>query len=201
MASPMIANPELRLSWAVVIVATVGLVVSLTLLVMVLRRGRGRRSSTGGSPDWSVPTLDAFADRTSFFHQWDPRLKVVSLFFFCFLVVSLRSLSWSLIAFGLSVLAAFACRIPLHRAGKRLLAMAGFLTMFLIVLPFTAPLREGETLVYLPGLDGLPLHMAGFYLALTVVIKACAVALMMEPECPIRWVRWCCFPTAISLSF
>jgi cobalt/nickel transport system permease protein len=128
-----------------------------------------------------VPSIDAFAGRTSFFHQWDPRHKVVGLFLFCFLVVSLQSLLWSAVALGLAIVAALACRIPLRRAGRRLLAMAGFLTMFLVVLPFTSPLRTGETLVYLPGLDNFPFHMAGFFLALTLVVKACAVALMMEP--------------------
>lgn len=177
----MIGNPEIHLSSTAFATGALCFAVAVGLLVVLLRMRKGRRSSPGGGPNWSVPTLDAFADRTSFFHQWDPRFKVVSLFLFCFLVVSLRSLSWSLLALGIAILAALACRIPLHRAGKRLLAMAGFLAMFLIVLPFTAPLREGETLVYLPGLGGQPLHMAGFFLALTIVIKACAVALIMEP--------------------
>jgi cobalt/nickel transport system permease protein len=176
----MIVNPEIHLSWMVFAYGAGCLAVAAGL-IFVLLRGRKRRRSSGGAPDWSVPTLDDFADRTSFFHQWDPRYKVVSLFLFCFLVVSLKSLSWSIIALGLSVLAAIGCRIPLHRAGKRLLAMAGFLTMLLVVLPFTSPLRSGETLVYLPGLAGLPFHMAGFLVALTIVIKATAVALMMEP--------------------
>lgn len=135
----------------------------------------------GGEPNWSVPTLDAFADRISFFHQWDPRFKLISLFAFCFLVVSLQTLLWSSLALGLAILAAIFCRIPLQRVGKRLLAMAGFLSMFLLVLPLTAPLREGETLIYLPGLPDFPLHMAGLHLALTVVVKASTVALIMEP--------------------
>jgi cobalt/nickel transport system permease protein len=177
----VIVNPEIRLSWITVVVATLCLAGACSLLFFLHGRRKKRRSSTGAGPDWSVPTLDAFADRVSFFHQWDPRYKIVGLFFFCFLVVSLRSLFWSTFAFTLSILAAFACRIPLHRAAKRLLAMSGFLAMFLIVLPVTAPLRSGETLVYLPGLDSLPFHMAGFFLALTVVVKACTVALMMEP--------------------
>ncbi len=178
----MIVNPEIHLSLAVVLAAAICLVASLYLTAWLVRRKGGRRRPAGtGDPNWSVPTLDAFADRTSFFHQWDPRHKLVSLFLFCFLVVSLKLLLWSAIAFCLTVLAAFACRIPLHRAGKRLLAMAGFLTMFMVMLPFTSPLRSGETLVYLPGLGGLPFHMAGFFLALTIVVKACAVALMMEP--------------------
>lgn len=156
-------------------------ILAFVVVVAAYRLKGKRRSIPGGEPNWSAPTLDAFADRLSFFHQWDPRFKIISLLLFCFLVVSLHTILWSCLAFSLAVLAALFCRIPLHRAGKRLLAMAGFLSMFLVVLPLTAPLREGETLVFLPGLPGLPLHMAGFYLALAVVVKACTVALMMEP--------------------
>lgn len=178
----MIDNPEIHLPVTAVLSAAVGMAVFFYLVARLVRGKVGRRRSSGsGEPNWSVPTLDAFADRTSFFHQWDPRHKLVSLLLFCFLVVSLKSLLWSTIAFSLTVVAALACRIPLYRAGKRLLAMAGFLTMFLVMLPFTSPLRSGETLVFLPGLDGLPFHMAGFFLALTIVVKACGVALMMEP--------------------
>jgi len=174
-------NPEIFLSWSHVAVgAGCGILAVLFVVVNVLKK-RGQRSVSGGEPNWAVPTLDAFAHRRSFFHQWDPRFKIVSLLFCCFLVVSLRSLLWSSAALGCGVLAALACRIPLHRAGKRLLAMAGFLSMFLLILPLTAPLRSGETLVYLPGLPGLPLHGDGFFLALTIVVKACAVALLMEP--------------------
>ncbi|MFH0783018.1 MAG: cobalt ECF transporter T component CbiQ [Pseudomonadota bacterium] len=177
----MSSNPEIHLSQLAVAIGGGCCVLVFILIVVAYRLKRKRRSIPGGEPNWSVPTLDAFADRVSFFHQWDPRFKIISLFIFCFLVVSLHTLLWSCLAFALAILAALFCRIPLHRAGKRLLAMAGFLSMFLLVLPLTAPLREGETLVFLPGLPGLPLHMAGFHLALTVVVKACAVALMMEP--------------------
>ncbi len=178
----MIVNPEIHLPVTAVLSAALSLAICFYLTVRLVRGKAGRRRSAGrGEPNWSVPTLDAFADRTSFFHQWDPRHKLVSLLLFCFLVVSLKSLLWSTVAFVLTVVAALACRIPLYRAGRRLLAMAGFLTMFLVMLPFTSPLRNGETLVYLSGLDGLPFHMAGFFLALTIVVKASAVALMMEP--------------------
>ncbi|MFV0438162.1 MAG: cobalt ECF transporter T component CbiQ [Desulfopila sp.] len=144
------------------------------------KRKKSDRGQTEG-PDWSVPTIDRYADRRSFFHQWDPRLKLVSLFVYCFLVVSLHTLFWSGIAFVISTLALLTCNIPLARAGKRLLAMLGFLSMFLLIVPFTSPLRPDETLVYFPGLSGFPFHMAGFSLALAIVVKACAIALMMEP--------------------
>ena len=177
----MSGNPEFFLSCSDVAVGGgCGILILLFVVVKALKK-RGQRSASGGEPNWAVPTLDAFAHRRSFFHQWDPRFKIVSLLFFCFFVVALRSLLWSSVALGCGVLAALACRIPLHRAGKRLLAMAGFLSMFLLILPLTAPLRPGEILVYLPGLPGLPLHGDGFFLALTIAVKACAVALIMEP--------------------
>ncbi len=178
----MTANPEIHLSWAAVAAGAACLALLFFLALRLVRgKGAGGRATGGGEPDWSVPSLDAFADRTSFFHHWDPRHKLISLFLFCFLTVSLQSLFWSGVALGVSVLAAVGCRLPLRRAGRRLLAMSGFLGMFLVILPFTSPLRAGETLVYLPGLARFPLHEAGFFLALTVVVKACAVALMMEP--------------------
>lgn len=178
----MTANPEIHLSWPVVAIGA-GCLALVVLLAFRLVRGKGGsgRAKGDGEPDWSVPALDAFADRTSFFHRWDPRHKLLSLLLFCFLTASLQSLFWSFAALGIAAVAAVACRLPLRRAGRRLLAMSGFLMMFLVILPLTSPLRPGETLVYLPGLAQFPLHGAGFFLALTVTVKACAVALIMEP--------------------
>ncbi len=166
-------------------VALLAAVLAILLVLIAARKLAGNRSGRGasrtGDPDWSVPTIDIYADRTSFFHQWDPRIKIVSLFLYCFMVVSLSTLFWGGVAFAVSLLAIAACNIPFARAGKRLLAMAGFLSMFLLVVPFTSPLKGTEILVYFPGLSSFPFHMAGFFLALTIVVKACAIAMMMEP--------------------
>jgi len=175
------SNETLYIPGTVLLIAATVLFLGVFALRMIVRRRSLSTKCQTEDPDWSVPTIDAYADRTSFFHQWDPRFKLVSLFLYCFLVVSLKTLFWSGIAFLTSFLALLACNIPLARAGKRLLAMLGFLSMFLIIVPFTAPLRPGEMLVYFPGLSSFPFHIAGFTLALAIVVKACAIALIMEP--------------------
>ncbi|EKD38974.1 MAG: hypothetical protein ACD_75C00544G0003, partial [uncultured bacterium] len=176
------ANPEIHISGTALAAALACLAVLIIPIFLLIRKKRRTRGTSGrGEPDWSVPAIAAYADRISFFHQWDTRIKVVSLFFFCFMVVALRTLCWSTFAFGLSLLAVIVCRIPFKRALQRLLAMAGFLSMFLVAVPFTAPLRSGETLIYLCGIPGYPFHTGGFFMALIIVVKACAIALMMEP--------------------
>ncbi len=177
-------NPqaEIHISAATLPAAISILVLGIVLLRLLLRRKRAQdNSGRNGGPDWSVPTIDAYADRISFFHQWDSRIKIATLLPYCFMVVSLQSLLYTSIALLVSCIAVVACRIPFARTAKRLLAMVGFLSMFLLVVPFTSPLRGDETLIYFPGLAHFPFHTAGFIVALKIVLKACAVALLMEP--------------------
>ena len=177
----MTSNQTIFLSRGVLLTALLTLMVLIVIVKLIISKRSKNGEYQTDDPDWSVPAIDAYADRMSFFHQWDPRIKIVSLLLYCFLVVSLKTLFWSGIAFALSVGAVLGCNIPLNRAGKRLLAMLGFLSMFLVIIPFTSPLRPDEILIYFPGLSGFPFHTAGFILALTIVTKACAIALMMEP--------------------
>ncbi len=151
------------------------------LVLILLARKRTREPASGEAPDWSIPTIDVYGDTPSFFHNWDPAVKIGSLFPYCFLVVSLKSLFWCMVALSISILALTFSNIPWQRGLRRLAAMSGFLLMFLLIVPFTSPARPGETLLLLPMLPSLPFHLSGFYLALAIVIKAFAIALMMEP--------------------
>ncbi len=145
------------------------------------RRRRQNGQADAQEPDWSAPVLDEAADRDSPFHRWDARLKIASLFIYCFLVVSLQTLTWAAAALAISIAAVMASRIPWSRPLRRLAAMSGFLTMFLIVVPLTAPAVPGETLIVLDPFSSLILHGEGLRLATLVVVKACAIALLMEP--------------------
>lgn len=156
-----------------------GLLLAALALSRITRR-RGQRDGAD-SPDWSIPAIDAYADSASFFHNWDPAVKVGSLLPYCFLIVSLKSLFWCGVALAVSLLAVAFCNIPWQRALRRLAAMSGFLLMFLIVVPFSGSIRAGETILVFPLLQSLPFHLSGFLLALAIVLKACAIALMMEP--------------------
>jgi cobalt/nickel transport system permease protein len=53
--------------------------------------------------------------------------------------------------------------------------------MLVVILPLTSPVRTGDTILLLPWLSSWPLSLAGLLLALTIVCKAAAVALLMEP--------------------
>jgi cobalt/nickel transport system permease protein len=131
--------------------------------------------------DWSVPTLDSAAEGDSPFHRWDVRFKLVALLGFALLVVSTRTLLAALVAVLLSLIAVLLARLPLTRSLRRLLAISGFLSMFLIIMPLTAVTRPGDTLLLFGNLDWLSFNLRGLWLALAIAGKACAVALLMEP--------------------
>lgn len=131
--------------------------------------------------DWSVPVIDAAAEGDSLFHRWDVRFKLVALLGFAFLVVATRSPWSALAAILISFSAVLLAGLPLVRSLRRLLAISGFLAMFLLVMPLTAATRPDDTLLVFGQLDWLSFNLRGLQLALAIVGKACAVALLMEP--------------------
>ncbi len=153
-------------------------------VVLSRLRRRARRRDLGGNPaepNWSVPAIDRHSGRRSFFHDWDPRLKIASLLLYCFLIVTLRRLELCAAAVGLSIAAMAGSRLPWTDTIRRLKAMSGFLLMFVIVLPLSVPDRAGDTLVVFGHWRQLSLNMSGLVIALRVVLKACAVAMLMDP--------------------
>lgn len=156
------------------------LLIGGALLALAARRSAAR-SRRAGRQDWSVPVIDTTAEGDSLFHRWDIRLKLVALLSFAFLVVATHSLQAGLVALSICLAALLTARVPLHRALRRLLAMAGFLGMFVIIMPLTVPLRPGDTLLVFQGVEFLSFNLRGLLLALAICAKACAVALLMEP--------------------
>ncbi len=131
--------------------------------------------------DWSVPVLDAAADGNSLFHCWDVRFKLVALLGFAFFIVATSSPWSALIALMIAFAAVLVAQLPLVRAARRLMAMGGFLTMFLVILPVTVATRADDILLVFSGLDFFSVNLRGLQLALAIIGKACAVALLMEP--------------------
>lgn len=165
--------------WQVPLLLLLPLVL-LGLAVYALRRSLRQRSVPGEEPDWSVPALEDSGGR-SLFHRWEVRCKLVSLLLYAFLVASLQQLGPALAALGLSLLALLLARTPWSRALLRLLALSGFLTMFMVVMPLSAAVRPGDTLVVFAGLDWLEFNLRGLQLAATIAAKGAAIALLSEP--------------------
>ncbi len=165
--------------WQVPLLLLLPLVL-LGMAVFALRRSLRRRSVPGEEPDWSVPPLEDGAG-TSLFHRWEVRCKLVGLLAYAFLVASLQQLEMALAALALSLLALGLARTPWPRALARLLALSGFLTMFMVVMPLTAAERPGDTLVVFAGLEWLEFNLRGLQLAATIAAKGAAIALLSEP--------------------
>jgi cobalt/nickel transport system permease protein len=152
----------------------------LVALGMGLRCFVRRRSAPGEERDWSVPPLVDGAG-TSPLHRWDVRCKIVTILVYSFMIVSLAHLMPALAAVAFSLLGLVIARASLTKVLMRLLAIAGFLGMFFVVMPLTAPVHPGDTVVIFGGLKWLGFNLRGLQLAATIAAKAVAITLLMEP--------------------
>ena len=148
--------------------------------VTLLRRLVRARSVGKDDPDWSVPQLEGAAG-TSPLHRWDVRCKIVTILVYSFMITAIQQMTTALVAIGLSCLVLAVAQVSLTKVLMRLLAIVGFITMFLLVMPFTVPLKSGDTVIVFGGLDWLHFSMRGFWLAATIAAKAVAITLLMEP--------------------
>jgi cobalt/nickel transport system permease protein len=174
-------QPETIYHIPLLLVLFFGLIAVLCLISIVKSSTRSVPQYTSREPDWSIPSIDDFSDLQSPFHSWDPRIKISSLLIYCFLVISIKKL---LIASLLPLIALVAIRIsgiPFYKAMYRIFAMAGFLAMFLIIMPLTVPLRAGDAVIMFDPFTSLVFNLRGLQLALLIILKACSIALMMEP--------------------
>jgi len=146
------------------------------------RRSRNLPSSEGQAQrDWSIPSIDAQAREDSPFHRWEPATKIAALLVFMFCAASLTHFGTVAAALALSLTAVAAARIPWHRPVRRLSAMSAFLGMFLVVMPLTVPLQNGDTLLVFGGFHRLPVNLRGLELAGLICLKAAAIALLADP--------------------
>lgn len=171
-------NPTIHLSLAILLV-----LVGLLLLCFWLATAAVRRmaSAMQAQPESMLPLIGCESPQSSLVHDWDPRFKIVGLIVFIFLVVSLQRLPFVAAALGVAVSVVAVARLPWGRSLRRIMAMNGFLAMFLIVMPLTALVRPDDTLIVFAGIDNWPFNLRGLDLALVIIGKAWTVALLMEP--------------------
>jgi len=165
--------------WQLPLLIVVPLAV-LAGLVTGMRRLARRRSSPGEEPDWSVPPLED-SPGSSFLHRWDVRCKIVTILVYSFMITALHQLTAALMAIAFSCVVWMVARSSLSRVLVRLLAIVGFVSMFLVVMPFTVPLRDGDPVLVFGGIKWLDFNLRGLMLAGTIAAKAVAITLLMEP--------------------
>ena len=151
------------------------------LVAWLLKTDEQQPGGGGAGPDWSIPTLDQHGQGQSFFHRWSPAVKIGALLISSLLIVSLKTLAWAIVALLLSALTVQLTGMSWSRPLRRLAAVSGFLGMLVVILPLTSPVQPGDTVLLLPWLPAWPFNLTGLVLALSIVSKAAAVALLMEP--------------------
>jgi len=148
----------------------------LRMLIGVVREEQGE-----GERDWSVPQIEFAGGKSSPVHRWDVRFKLASFLLLAFLMVSLQHRQTAVAALVLTLLGYRVAAIPWRRGFKRLLGMAGFLSMFLLMLPLTAVRQSNDLVLVFGGIEWLGFNLRGLDLALLIILRAAAVALLMEP--------------------
>jgi cobalt/nickel transport system permease protein len=148
--------------------------------VVWLRRMIHNQSAPEEDRDWSIPPL-ADTIGVSLFHRWDVRCKILTMLVYSFVIASLKHLTPALAAISISLLVLLITRASLAKVVLRLLAMSGFVGMFLVIIPFSAPVHNGDTVMVFNGMDWLVFNLRGLRLAATIAAKAVAIALLMEP--------------------
>ncbi len=143
--------------------------------------GIARKEQGEGERDWSVPQLEFEGGESSPVHRWDVRFKLASFLILAFVIVSLQHPQTALAALMLALLGYRLAAIPWRRGFKRLLGMAGFLSMFLLMLPLTAVRHSGDLVLVFGSIDWLGFNLRGLDLAILIILRAATVALLMEP--------------------
>lgn len=143
--------------------------------------GIARKEQGKGERDWSVPQIEFEGSGSSPIHVWDVRFKLASFLILAFMVVSLQHHQSALIALFFSLVGYRVAQIPWRRGLKRLLGMAGFLSMFLLMLPLTAVQQSRDLVVVFGEISWLGFNVRGLDLALLIILRATTVAMMMEP--------------------
>lgn len=153
---------------------------ALSAIVTRLRRLAVRQSTPGEEPDWSVPPLMT-ENRISPMHHWDVRIKILTILLYSFMITSLHHLAPALAAVAISLVVLAIAKTAFAKVALRLLAIIGFVGMFLVVMPFSVPEHHTDTVIIFNGWEWLGFNMRGLHLAATIAAKAVAITLLMEP--------------------
>lgn len=86
--------------------------------------------------------IDEYADLDSSIHNWDPRVKLISIFSFIVSLVLLDDLKYSFVGLLVAFLLVYLSKIPFRFVLGRLKWIVLFTLFFFVILPFTVPGNE-----------------------------------------------------------
>lgn len=115
--------------------------------------------------------IDRFSHIESSVQRWDPRIKILSLGFFIFVVALLKTIPVAVISLIIAIMLIKITNIPFHFIANSIKVIIVFLAPFFLMLPFSYP---GEAAFHIIG---IPFAWEGFRLSVLIFTKASAIVL------------------------
>jgi len=115
--------------------------------------------------------IDRFSHIESSVQRWDPRIKILSLGIFIFVVALLKTLPVAVASLFIAIIIIKITNIPFHFVANSIKVIIVFLAPFFFMLPFSYP---GEAAFHLIG---LPFAWEGLRLAILIFTKAVTIVL------------------------
>ncbi len=109
----------------------------------------------------------------SWLSRREPRLRIVTALLAALITVNLTHITPLLMTLGLGVGLALSAGLTLHLLMRRLLALEGFMGILLLLMPFSVPGHP------IGSLGPFPFSEEGVWLAMTILLKANAVAITL----------------------
>ncbi|MBN1872032.1 MAG: cobalt ECF transporter T component CbiQ [Candidatus Omnitrophica bacterium] len=122
-----------------------------------------------------LPEIDKYSNLNSFFHSWDPRVKIISFSILIIVIALLPNITPAAIAFLMASVLLILSKIPVIFVLKQLRWVFFIIFFFLIVMPFTVP---GDAMLRL-GL--LTASQKGFDLAVLIALRAVSMVIIIFP--------------------
>ncbi|MCX7822727.1 MAG: cobalt ECF transporter T component CbiQ [Syntrophobacterales bacterium] len=152
------------------------LVVFLFFFIGFIIKKIGRPNSSISSFEVKVPSIGVIREK-SFWHRWDPRIRIASSLLFCFFSVSLSKVPLLLVSLGWSVLFSIAVKMPISLVARRLKPVLIFVLVIAILLPLTATIEPSSRIIIFEPFTDWPINYEAFIKAITIAIKAITVVI------------------------
>lgn len=122
-----------------------------------------------------LPEIDKYAHLNSFFHSWDPRVKIMSFSILMISIALIPNIPLAMTGFFIAIVFLFLSKIPIIFVVLQLRWVFFLILFFFIVMPFTvtgdAVLKFGIFVVSKKGLE----------LAVLIALRAISIILILFP--------------------
>ncbi|MBI5755467.1 MAG: cobalt ECF transporter T component CbiQ [Nitrospirae bacterium] len=118
--------------------------------------------------------IDRFSHIESTVQRWDPRIKILSLGFFIFVVALLKTIPVAVASLLIALIIIKVTNIPFHFVANSIKLVIILLVPFFFMLPFSYPGEAAFRII------GLPFALEGLRLSILIFTKAVAIVLTTD---------------------